>query len=981
MRIAGIIAIILVLLFPSFIIDGSVSAGVSAAALQLPYPGSVAAEKISPDVTSRLTTLAPGGLALMLSSDPGHNLEEQANALIKNTVDRDPAGPGNGAGYGRIDLLAAYKWLQGPVIGPLAANPGDLDTTFGTNGLTYTDIGTASGDKAYSVLVQPDQKIVVAGSSNNGSDNDFAVARYSSLGILDTSFSDDGKQTTPIGSGDDVANDVGIQSDGKIVVAGSAFNGTDNDFALARYTITGTLDTTFGVNGVVTTTLSVGDDVARGLAVQSDDKIVVVGTANEDFAVVRYSSEGDLDIGTFGGGDGIVITDFFGALDEANDIAIQPDDGKLVVAGFSDIGDSEEFAVARYLDDGSLDNTFAGTGKVTTDFSGNSVDQAYSVDIQTDGKIVLAGFINWGGMGASDDFALARYNTNGSLDTFFGTNGKVVTPAGSNDDQAYSIAIQPTGKIVVAGFSDNGLPTTQDFSMARYTITGTLDTTLGATGVITTDLGTINTVNESADEAYAVAIQADNKIIVAGFTDHPAGNDNFAVVRYESPNTPPTVAKVYKTGLEDTEIAFTDTDFTSVFSDADGDILRKVQITSLPDFGTLNLNGTAVTLDQEILSTEVISLTLTPDADFTGITSFMWNGSDGLDYASVYDWVEISIIQVNDAPSFTKGADQVVLEDAGPHSFANWAVDISPGASFESSQTLTFTLTSSNEALFTAAPQIDAATGDLTYKPAADVNGSATITVTLVDNGGTANGGIDTSAAQFFSISITAVNDAPSFTEGSDETILEDAGPQSVEGWASDISSGPVDESGQTTEFLLTTTNDAFFAALPEIDAASGDLTYTPADDVNGPVSVTVNLKDNGGTANGGEDTSVLHNLMINVLPVNDDPTISDIPDQAGFVNNPAGPLEFTIGDIDNPVEDLVVSGSSSNPALVLAKNIEFSGVGSNRTLVITPNKNQTGDSTITVSVTDGELTSTSTFKFTVMLSNLYMPLVLQSTP
>jgi len=817
--------------------------------------------------TSLAAPHASGGLALLLSSDLSLNPEEQYDALIYGATDLNPAGPDNSSGYGRMDLLAAYQWLSGPIIEPPATNPGDLDTTFGPNGVTYTDIGTASGDKAFAVLVQPDQKIVLAGSSSNGSDDDFAVARYSSLGILDPNFSDDGKQTTAIGSGDDVAYDVGIQSDGKIVVAGSAFDGTDNDFALARYTITGTLDTTFGVNGVVTITISAGDDVARALAIQPDDKIVVVGSADGDFAVARYSSEGGLDTATFGGGDGIVITDLFGATDVANAIAIQLDDGKLVVAGFSDIGASDEFAVARYLVDGSLDTTFAGTGWVTTDFSGNSVDQAYSVDIQTDGKIVLAGFIN---SGATDDFALARYNSTGSLDTTFGTDGKVVTPVGSNDDQAYSVAIQPTGRIVVAGFSDNAVPTHQDFSLARYTITGTLDTTLGATGVISTDLGTINTVNNSVDQAYAVDIQADNKIIVAGFTDHPAGNDNFAVVRYESPNTPPTLAKVYKTDLEDSEIPFTAADFTSGFSDVDGDILRVIKITSLPDFGTLNLSGTAVIQNQEILSTEIVSLTFSSDGDFYGNSSFRWNGSDGLDYASVHDWVEFSVIPVNDAPSYTKGADQVVLEDAGPQFITHWAADISPGGLFENNQALAFTLTSSNDALFAVLPQVDAATGNLTYTPAADVNGSATITLTLADNGGTLYGGVDTSTPQVFSITI---------------------------------------------------------------------------------------------------------------LPVNDPPTISDIVDQFISADSATEPIIFLIGDIDNAVGELVVSGSSSDQTLVPDEAFTFSGQGAERMLVITPALNQKGTATITINVSDGLTLSSDTFILMVGEVHLYMPMVMRAKP
>src|SRR5207245_366620 len=135
-----------------------------------------------------------------------------------------------------------------------------------------------------------------------------------------------------------------------------------------------------------------------------------------------------------------------------------------------------------------------------------------------------------------------------------------------------------------------------------------------------------------------------------------------------------------------------------------------------------------------------------------------------------------------DAPSFTKGADQTVLEDAGPQSVANWATAISKGPPDESGQTLTFVVTANtNSALFTAGGQpAISANGTLTYTPAANANGSATITLVLKDNGGTANGGQDTSAAQTFVINVTAVNDAPSFTKGPDQTVLEDAGPQSV---------------------------------------------------------------------------------------------------------------------------------------------------------------------------------------------------------
>ena len=537
-----------------------------------------------------------------------------------------------------------------------ATAPGDLDTTFGTSGAVFTDFGVGRGDKAYAVAIDSGGEIVVAGSSDSGIDADLAVVRYGSTGTLDGDFGTGGQLITPIGDSDDVAYSVAIQADGRIVVAGSTFNGVDNDLAVVRYTITGTLDTLFNGTGIVTTTIN-GNDVARAVAIQLDGNIVVAGFAGDDYAIVRYTSEGDLDSG-FGGGDGIVTTDFAGAQDRAHAVAIQPD-GKLVVAGYSDSGHSDDFAVARYLTNGNLDNTFFVTGRVTTDFSGNSVDQAYSVAIQSDGKIVLAGFTNTGGPGGTDDFGLARYTSSGILDAAFSLDGRVTTPIGSLDDQAYSVAIQGTGKIVVAGFSDNKVPTHQDYSLARYTITGTLDAGFGATGVVTTDLGTIdNPVNPSADQAYAAAIQSDSRIVVVGYSDHPAGNDNFAVVRYESPNNAPVVSDVDKPGIEDTDVEFATADFTTKFTDADGDVLTKISVTSLPANGTLLLSSTPVTQNQEIPGADLDQLTFAPDENWNGLTTFGWNGYDGIAYAATGASVNITTDPINDVPTVSDIPDQ-----------------------------------------------------------------------------------------------------------------------------------------------------------------------------------------------------------------------------------------------------------------------------------------------------------------------------------
>jgi hypothetical protein len=227
----------------------------------------------------------------------------------------------------------------------------------------------------------------------------------------------------------------------------------------------------------------------------------------------------------------------------------------------------------------------------------------------------------------------------------------------------------------------------------------------------------------------------------------------------------------------------------------------------------------------------------------------------------------LTVSAVNDAPSFTKGANQTVVEDSGAQTVSSWATNISAGPSDESGQTVTFALTNDNNALFSGQPSLSAS-GMLTYTPAANANGSATVTVTLKDNGGTANGGSDISAAQNFTIDVTAVNDAPSFTKGADQTVNNNAGAQSVANWATNISVGPSDESSQTLAFQVTgNTNPALFTAGPAISSA-GTLTYTPSASAGGTATITVVLKDNGGTTNGGVDTSASQTFTITVTPV-----------------------------------------------------------------------------------------------------------------
>ena len=340
---------------------------------------------------------------------------------------------------------------------------GSLDTSFGTGGKVTTDIGSADDD-AYSIALQTDGKIVVVGYTDNGSNTDFAVVRYNTNGSLDTSFDSDGKLTTDIGTGtDDYAYSIALQTDGKIVVVGFTYNVSNSDFAVVRYNTNGSLDTSFGTGGKVTTSVGSSDDDANGVVIQSDGKIVVAGNTYvgtfTDFAVVRYNTSGSLDE-SFGAG-GIVTTSIGSRNDFANEVVTQSD-GKIVVAGSSSNGLDDDFAVVRYNTNGSLDTSFGTDGKVTTNITD---DYAVSLVLQSDGKIVVAGTVY---IGSNLDFAVVRYNTNGSLDTSFGTGGKVTTNIGSGRDEAFSVVLQSDGKIVVAGNTYVG--TFTDFAVVRYTV-------------------------------------------------------------------------------------------------------------------------------------------------------------------------------------------------------------------------------------------------------------------------------------------------------------------------------------------------------------------------------------------------------------------------------------------------------------------------------------------------------------------------------
>ncbi|MBK7147191.1 MAG: hypothetical protein IPH76_19130 [Xanthomonadales bacterium] len=318
-------------------------------------------------------------------------------------------------------------------------------------------------------------------------------------------------------------------------------------------------------------------------------------------------------------------------------------------------------------------------------------------------------------------------------------------------------------------------------------------------------------------------------------------------------NQAPVAASQAQTWLED---APTQT-LTLTATDADGDPLT-FAIQTPPTRGVL---GAIVPIDATSAS-----VSYTPNANEFGADSFSFVANDGLTNSAPAT-VAITLTAVNDVPVFTAGANVTVLKDTGAQTINPWATGISAGPANESAQTLSFTITANdNPGMFAVAPAV-AANGALSFTTAANANGTANLSVRVQDNGGTANGGVDTSATQNFSINLTAVNDAPSFTKGADQTVLEDAGAQTVNPWATAISAGPPDEAGQALTFNITgNTNPALFSAGPAVSPA-GALSYTPAADANGSATITLVLQDNGGTANGGIDTSAPQTFVINVTP------------------------------------------------------------------------------------------------------------------
>lgn len=400
------------------------------------------------------------------------------------------------------------------------AGAGSLDPTFGGDGRVTTDFGSPEED-ARALALQPDGKIVVIASSTDPEDffiTDFLL-RYDSGGALDPSFDGDGllvlSNMRP--------NALAIQSDGKIVVAGTRLN----DFAVVRVNADGTSDTTFSDDGLATADFNGGQDAALALALRPNGKVIVVGSTApdfdaRDFAIARFNSDGTLDLSF--SGDGLQRTSLFGFNESANAVAVQLN-GKIVVAGTTDgrTLDSLDFGIVRYRADGTRDPLFSQDGRVRTSFSVH--DEAFDVGLQADGKILVGGSA---GGPAGTNFALARYTPRGRLDATFSKNGKQQTDFSGGDDEAHGIAIQGNGRIVLAGSAaPPRRPDDADFGLARYRPNGNLDLSFSVDGKQRTRFGT-----NHQDYGFDAALQSNGRIVVVGAVTPLVNQYDIGLARY-----------------------------------------------------------------------------------------------------------------------------------------------------------------------------------------------------------------------------------------------------------------------------------------------------------------------------------------------------------------------------------------------------------------------------------------------------------------
>jgi uncharacterized delta-60 repeat protein len=408
---------------------------------------------------------------------------------------------------------------------PVWASDGVPDTTFHSpDGYVLWD-GGSGYDRGRDIALQRDGRILVAGYKTNGTDRDMFVIRYNRDGTPDTGFGTNGACIYDGGSGNDGAYALAVQADGKIVLAGEASNGSNSDVIVLRLDPNGTLDPDFGSNGIYTYDGGNGYDAVIDLLVQPDGRIVACGSSSNgtdnDLMVLRLNADGVLD-STFRT-DGIAA--YHGGFSDDFGLRLtEQNDGKILVAGYSHNGSDHDIIVARFDTNGTLDTSF-GSGGIAV-YDGGDYDRGYGIDVNSNGKILVTGVVTILDPNTTDyDIPVICFDSNGVLDTSFGDRGIALFDGGSRE-QCYDLKVQTDDTILVTGYSGRDIDGTSDWGLVvlKYNRDGTPDTTFGTSGVYRYD------PTDNTEWGYGLALQADGRIVVTGQA-HNWADDDVIVLR------------------------------------------------------------------------------------------------------------------------------------------------------------------------------------------------------------------------------------------------------------------------------------------------------------------------------------------------------------------------------------------------------------------------------------------------------------------
>lgn len=403
-------------------------------------------------------------------------------------------------------------------------NAADFDSSFGEGGYTLSQAGTANAE-AYGMAIQPDGKVLVSGHVRHNNLNVFGMLRYNTNGTIDTSFGDNGLAATPIAQGG-FSKDVLLLDDGKIIQAGHVFSGGSYHAAVVCYLPSGELDTSFGTNGIAHANPM---NNCESVDIQSNGKIILGGFINDNFGLCRMNADGSVDTGF--GTNGYVMTlinDLYGvaSISYISEILIQADD-KIIATGFLYSSNSyNDIVIARYQANGALDTGFGTQGIVVSNPSGSS-DFGTSLALQPDGKIIVGAHQEESLIPGVPEYdaTIIRLNIDGSFDSSFGDNGFVKVDVNEEAGYVSSVAVQENGKIVFVGAHVLYSSSKFDMYFGRLNSDGSLDDSFGEGGI------RHYAISEEEDAPQSVEILPDGKILFSGYAYNSNGNYGFMIGR------------------------------------------------------------------------------------------------------------------------------------------------------------------------------------------------------------------------------------------------------------------------------------------------------------------------------------------------------------------------------------------------------------------------------------------------------------------